>query len=135
MLKNIHPSQISFNKARNYYLSNKHKTYKIILTKEIVELKYVSHLIYQFKCENGYLFEVMYSEWSNEYSYIWYQRLGDNIDFMFEWALGEKFTIDMSENYKLITMLICNKYLTDNGMKSNKVLNDKYLMRFIASYL
>ena len=133
MLKNIHPSQISFNKARSYYLSYKNKTYKIRLTKEIVES--VSNLIYQFKCENGYLFEVMYSEWSNKHSYIWYQHFGVNSDITFEWALTQNFTIDMSENYKLITMLICNKYLTDNGMNSNKALSDKYLMRFIASYL
>ena len=133
MLKNIHPSQISFNKARNYYLSQQNKTYKIILTKEIVDLKCVSHLIYQFKCENGYLFEVVYSEWSNKYLYVWYQPLGVNRDFIFEWILIQNFTIDMSENYKLITMLICNKYNKNN--ESNKVLSDKYLMRFIASFL
>ena len=133
MLKNIHPTQISFNKARSYYLSYENKTYKIILTKEIASLKKEPHLFYRFKCENGYEIVVEYYEWANKYAFMWYQHFGVNSDFTFEWILGENFTIDMSENYKLITMLICNKY--NNKCETNKVLNDKYLMRFIASYL
>ena len=41
------------------------------------------------------------------------------------------------DNYKLIVMLIYNKYLSDNSnsINANKVLGNKHLMRHIASYL
>jgi hypothetical protein len=41
------------------------------------------------------------------------------------------------DNYKLIVMLIHNKYLSDNSnsINANKVLGNKHLMRYIASYL
>ena len=138
MLKNIHPSKISFNKARRYYLSYENNSYEIKLTKEIFQQKNgLPQLIYVFKTNHKYQYtiEVEYSERFNKYTSVFlysfieiYKR-----DIKLEWILTKNFTIDMSDNYKLITMLICNKYNKNN--KPNKVLSDKYLMRFIASFL
>ena len=143
MFKNIHPSKISFNKARNYYFSdNTNSLYKI---KKVLKYSasfanndfnicvYYQNMFYQFDIENGYTIRVAYNEMKNKYDIFGFVNYNIKRNICFEFMSLMLFTIDMSENYKLITMLICNKYNKNN--ESNKVLSDKYLMRFIASYL
>ena len=149
MLKNIHPSQISFNKARKYYLHLEiqgckyvnilplKKMYEIQLFRIIDSppLNYTFSFTFNCNKENGC--HIRFIPSLGKYILLCFTSKNNNKldEFLNEFMLsGERnIIINMSENYKLITMLICNRYNKNND--TNKVLSDKYLMRFIASYL
>ena len=150
MLKNIHPTQISFNKARSYYLHlerfgymhlNKlplKKIYEVQLS-NIIDSQIMNYS-FTFNYNKAHGCRIRFIPDMNIYMLIYFTSKTDNRnldDFLTQLMLygSRNVILTMSENYKLIAMLICNKYLTDNGIKSNKVLSDKYLMWFIASYL
>lgn len=150
MLKNIHPSQISFNKARRYYLHlerfghmhvNKlslKKTYEVQLTNIIDELPMNYNFTFNYNKEHGC--RIRFIPYIGQYMLLYFicEDNGNLDSFLTQVMLygSRNVILTMCENYKLITMLIYNKYnKNDKKCESNKVLSNKDLMRFIASYL
>ena len=148
MLKNIHPDQISFNKARRYYLhferqghihENKlslKKIYEVQLSNIIDSQTMNYSFTFNYNKEHGC--RIRFIPYIGQYMLIYFTNEKENHnydDYLNQVMLygSRKVILTMSENYKLLTMLICNKY--NNKCETNKVLSDKYLMRFIASYL
>ena len=150
MLKNIHPSQISFNKARKYYLHLEIQGCKyvnILPLKKIYEMQlfriidsqplnyYTFSFTFNYDKENGC--HIRFIPSLGKYILLCFTSKNNSKldDFLNQSMLygTRNIIITMCENYKLITMLICNRYNKNND--TNKVLSDKYLMRFIASYL
>lgn len=151
MLKNIHPSQISFNKARRYYLHLErfgHMHSNSLPIENIYEVQ-LSNIIdsqimnysFTFNYNKAYGCRIRFIPYIGQYMLIYFTNEKENHnydDFLNQVMLygSRNVILTMCENYKLITMLIYNKYnKNDKKRESNKVLSNKDLMRFIASYL
>jgi hypothetical protein len=142
-INNIIPDKLSVNK--NYYVHyKKHNVCKKIK----IQLQKMSHqertYTFNFKHNNVNTYRVNF--WYDAELNVYYVKSSFKKDIHNRNKYLENIIIELvynkanvnitiCENYKLIAMLIYNKYLSDNGMITNKVLSDKYLMRFIASYL
>jgi hypothetical protein len=148
MLKNIHPDQISFNKARRYYLHLKRqghmfsnslpieKIYEVQLS-NIIDSQTMNYS-FTFTYNKAHGCRIRFIPYMNIYMLIYFtnEKEGHNYDDFLNQVMlygSRNVILTICDNYKLLAMLICNKYNKNN--ETNKVLSDKYLMRFIASYL
>ena len=138
---NILPSEI-IKKPKAYYYMQDIGSYDKIKVKFITKSNQYSKdaLVFEDKC--NFIANLNYSTLDNCYLAWWHYKNDENrhchrlrCALLNKWLSNVK--LIMCENYKLIVMLIYNKYLSDNSnsINANKVLGNKHLMRHIASYL
>ena len=144
-ITNIPPSKFLKNPNANYYLYDRYERhdkydFKVKLVRTYLLNTNMYIIVFTDKYNDNVWLE--YNESTKLYDAYWMSSIKTQ-DWKYKIAfdcfsrLMQEVNLIMCENYKLIVMLIYNKYLSDNSnsINANKVLGNKHLMRHIASYL
>ena len=141
---NILPSEIIKKPNDNYYLYDRYERhdkydFKVKLVRTYLLNTNMYIIVFTDKYNDNVWLE--YNESTKLYDAYWMSTKTQDWKYKIAFdcfsRLMQEVNLIMCENYKLIVMLIYNKYLSDNNISinSNKVLGNKHLMRHIASYL